>query len=197
MAIKNKKDNNPLIENLLQKYNKIKHNKNITICWIPSHTGIHGNELADTTAKTAHNNPIDQNFQIPYTDLKRYINSYTKNKWQNIWNNLSNNKLHAIKKQVEENPYIKMTRKKEVTLTRLRIGHSNITHSHLLKGEESPYCIPCQEPYTIKHILTNCTDLKQIRQKHYKETELQKIFHPTNLPKIFEFLKEANIFNKI
>ena len=196
-AIENKRNNNPLIENLLEKYNEINDNKDITICWIPSHTGIHGNELADAMAKTAHNNPIDQNFQIPYTDLKRYINTYTKNKWQNTWNNLSTNKLHAIKKQVEENPYIKMTRKKEVILTRLRIGHTNITHSHLLKGEEPPYCIPCQEPFTIKHILTNCLDLKQIRQKHYEETELHKIFLPTNLSKIFEFLKEANIFNKI
>merc|ERR1711942_389700 len=82
-------------------------------------------------------------------------------------------------------------------LTRLRIGHSNITHSHLLKGDEPPYCIPCQEPYTIKHILSNCLDLKQIRQKLYKETKLSNIFLPTNITKIFKYLKETKIYNKI
>merc|ERR1711875_35944 len=158
---------------------------------------IHGNELADTTAKIAHNNPIDNSFKFPHTDLKQYINIYTRNKWQSIWNNSPNNKLHAIKKQIGENPYNKLTRKEEVILTRLRIGHSNITHSHLLKGEEPPYCIPCQEPYTIKHILSNCFDLKQIRQKHYKETKLSKIFLPTNITKIFKYLKETKIYNKI
>ena len=56
----------------------------------------------------------------------------------------------------------KMSRKEEVTLSRLRIGNSHITHSYLLKKEEAPYCIPCQKPYAIKHILTECIDLKQI-----------------------------------
>ena len=46
----------------------------------------------------------------------------------------------------------KISRKEEIILSRLRTGHSHITHSYLLKKEEAPYCIPCQKPYTIKHI---------------------------------------------
>ena len=52
-----------------------------------SHIGIQGNEIADSAAKTAQNNPLDTYFKIPYTDLKRTINFYTKQKWHNYWEN--------------------------------------------------------------------------------------------------------------
>ena len=90
-----------------------------------------------------------------------------------------------------------MTRKEEVIISRLRIGHTNITHSYLLKREEVPFCIPCQEPYTVNHILTNCLDLKQTRQKYYQGTELKEIFTQTNPKEVFKYLKEAGIYNKI
>ena len=50
-----------------------------------------------------------------------------------------NNKLHSIK------PYLSAWknhhhRKESVMLTRLRIGHTRLTHQHLLKGEDEPKC---------------------------------------------------------
>ena len=47
----------------------------------------------------------------------------------------------------------RIDRKEEVTLARLRIGHIFSTHSFLLKGEDWPLCIPCQEPFSVKHFL--------------------------------------------
>ena len=62
-----------------------------------------------------------------------------------------------------------MSRKEEVALSRLRIGHSS-HFTYLLKKEEAPYGIPCQKLYTIKRILRECIDLKPIQQKHYQST---------------------------
>ena len=46
------------------------------------------------------------------------------------------NKLHSIKPSLGEwQPNYRIDRKKEVTSARLRIGHTFITHSFLLKGE--------------------------------------------------------------
>ena len=47
----------------------------------------------------------------------------------------------------------------QITLSKLRIGHTKITHSYLLKGKQQPMCYSCQTKYTVKHILIECTDL--------------------------------------
>ena len=84
----------------------------------------------------------------------------------------------------------KISRKEEIILSRLRIGHSHITHSYLLKKEEAPYCIPCQKPYTIKHMLTECIDLKLIRKKYYLATNLKQIFYQINRKNLLGYLKK-------
>lgn len=43
---------------------------------------------------------IDENLQIPYTDLKSKINKYIRNKWQNSWKNQTGNKLFQIKPKI-------------------------------------------------------------------------------------------------
>ena len=116
--------------------------KHIILCWLPSHTGIEGNEKADIAAKSALLLP-PSNFKLPYTYFKPIINKYLFNKWQSVWDTAVDNKLHSIKPiQSEWRPAYRMDRKEEVVLTRLRIGHSYATHSYLLKGEEQPMCIP-------------------------------------------------------
>ena len=43
-------------------------------------------------------------------------------------------------------------------MARLHIGHSFITHSFLLKGEEPPMCIGCDKRLTKERILLACSD---------------------------------------
>ena len=82
---------------------------------------------------------------------------FIQNVWQQSWNDPANrnNKLFAIKPGLGEwLPGLRINRREEIILARLRIGHSYITHSYLLKGEEEPQCIPCNAPLTIKHVLS-------------------------------------------
>jgi len=53
-----------------------------------------------------------------------------------------------------------LSRHDTVLLNRLRIGHTRLTHSFLLSGDELPECGTCQCPLTVKHILVECIDLK-------------------------------------
>ena len=79
----------------------------------------------------------------------------------------------------------------------LHIGHSFITHSFLLKGEEPPMCIGCDKRLTIEHILLTCFDFIEIRESHFTTKSLRTLFQDILPEKIFNFLKEINILGKI
>ena len=57
-------------------------------------------------------------------------------------------------------------------MARLHIGHSFITHSFLLKGEELPMCIGCDIRLIIEHILLTCADFIEIRESHFTAKSL-------------------------
>ena len=52
-SLKNLDHRNPLIQQILRKFNYLSSFKEIVFYWLPSHTNIRGNELADLEAKSA------------------------------------------------------------------------------------------------------------------------------------------------
>ena len=57
--------------------------------------------------------------------------------WQTSWNNSIGNKLLDIKPTIGEyQSVVRNIRKEEVVLARFRLGHTRVTHSYLLQGEE-------------------------------------------------------------
>ena len=69
-----------------------------------------------------------------------------------------------------------------------------LAHSFLLKGEKPPVCIGCDKRLTIEHILLTCSDFIEIRQSHFTAKSLRMCFKDISTEKIFNFLKEINIF---
>ena len=53
----------------------------------------------------------------------------------------------------------------EENKNRLRIGHTRLTHSFILKQEEQPQCLTCQTTCTIKHVLIECRAFVLIRKR--------------------------------
>ena len=63
--------------------------------------------------------------QVPYTDLESHINFFISRKWQERWSSCRDNKLFQIKPTLGEwPPGCRRSRKEEVVLSRLRIGHT-------------------------------------------------------------------------
>ena len=203
-AIKERKLDHPFLQDIFQGFNTLlEDGKHIVLAWVPSHVGIKGNCAADAAAKEAlelHN----EDFAVRYTDLKTNVKSYVDELWQDEWNDegiprLSPNKLWVIQPDRSDHlPSISSNRREESVLSRLHIGHSYLTHSFLLKEEEEkPVCIGCDENLTIEHILLHCWDFYDIRRKHYSAENLKVLFRDIPPDKIFDFLREINVFNKI
>ena len=89
----------------------------------------------------------------PFTDRQRYINTFLRQKWQLEWDTAVDNKLHSIQPTLGHwRGACRPVRREEAVLARVRIGHSYITHSYLLKKEDQPQCVACNSPLTVKHI---------------------------------------------
>ena len=176
-SLKWTKSENPLIVKIFHKLNSLIHCKKVIFCWIPSHIGIHGNDKADSLAKDAINITPNKNIQTPYTDLKPKVKQIiTKKKGQQLWDENSRNKLFQIQPILKERKLDpNNTRREETILTRLRIGHTQLTHSFILKGEPPSKC-PYGNQYSIKHILIECTKLNNTRKKFYKANSMKELF---------------------
>ena len=118
-------------------------------------------------------------------------------KCQSVWETQTQNKLNEIKPNFNSKcTFSNLSRKEETKITRCRIGHTRITHSYILKYEQAPFCIPCNEPFTVKHFLITCAEFNYIRTKYFNIKTIKEFFDmPTQ--KILDFLKEIGLFNKI
>ena len=196
-AMSHTSSKNPQIQKLLEKCHELLAYKEIALCWIPSHIGIQGNEMVDKQAKTSLSlEPTS--FKIPFSNFKPSINKYILEEWQTSWNNSIGNKLHDIKPTIGEyQSVVRNIRREEVVLARLRLGHTRVTHSYLLLGEELPQCVGCDAPFTVRHFLLECGDFARVRNNCFHVDNMKELFQDIHIDSIMTFLRQINLFNKI
>ena len=126
------------------------------------------------------------NFPLPYSNFKTFINTFIVNKKVSV-----GNKLFKIKPVIgQSQPVIRAVRQEEFVLARLRIGHTMITHSYLLKREEQPHCFECDVPFTVRHFLLECGDFSQIRNNYDNVDTIKQLFDDVPIDNVFLFLKD-------
>ena len=176
---------------------KISYSSNMySFLWIPSHFKIQGNEKADFLAKNSLSQNISSLFKYQNSDLNTLINKYINAKWNDEWANEQSNKLREIITTIPiRSDKIEMTRTDFVKLTRLKIGHCNFTHRHVIDRTNAPYCT-CGQHLTIKHIFNECTLLRNKLDK-YKINSNKILLNDQKFQSIKEFLSELNLYNYI
>lgn len=110
-----------------------------------------------------------------------------------------NNSLNEIKPSINPWPIHTSKRRHEVIINRLRIGHTWLTHRHLMRREDPDPCTTCGEALTVKHILLYCRNYTDTRTALDIPEHLYEALgsdHKSNI-KIIKFLKITKLYNLI
>ena len=88
-------------------------------------------------------------------------------------------------------------RREESVLARIPIGHTHLTHRFLLKGEDPPQCIACDCQLTVKHILFDCVDFIESRNRHFNVDTFKELFEKVPPDSILSYLHEIGLFYRL
>ena len=168
----------------------------VRFCWLPSHCGIEENEIVDQLAKETLDHDIDPLTTVHFADLKPLVNSYIQQEVQIKWDvSIHGRDLYLLKPTLEPPKRFRhLTRAEEVVITRLRIGHTKATKSHILSRGPPIACQHCGQTLTIEHILLECTVLQQSRDEYYTVDSLRTLSETIPEACIIEFLREAGFY---
>ena len=189
-----------LVQRFIKDYSVLsKSGKTVVLCWIPSHVGIPGNEKADTAAKSALSLRVTP-MKIPATDLVPRVTMLISEKWQQFWNSCTGNKLQAIRPTVGgHQSKSSLSRRDEVVINRLRIGHTRCTHSYLLTGADqlSVQLVSAHSLSSTSFFIVDCFNFNDTRNKHFVAASMEELFRTANVHNILDFTKETHFYSKL
>ena len=132
----------------------------VTICWIPSHVGILGNEVADRLAKEA---LLSRLTSFPILKTVNELNSVLQcdmiTQWQAQWECSKKARFYfKIQPTVSENvKYTDKNKMKQTSITRLRFGKCLLADVlHLLGRQQNDRCEYCHAREDVHHFLMDC-----------------------------------------
>jgi len=111
---------------------------------------------------------------------------------------LPKQKLYKIFTKFQHFPPLHQSysRKEQVIINRLIIGHTHLTHSYLLNKEQPPNCNYCKSLLTVEHILTSCSAYKILeKRKHCSNSQHSHILTNISKQHIFNYLTSLTKFN--
>ena len=143
------------------------------------------------------------NINIPVSDFVSTLKRTIFSKWQALWNEEHDNKLKQIKPTIcIWNSSFQKDRRIEVVLSRLRIGHTLLTHGYLMKSPHDPIpeCPQCKTRVTVKHIFNDCPIFERQRRLSIGNKSLKEVLSESSTFSVYtiiKFLKNCNLLDKI
>uniref|UniRef100_A0A8D8TTT6 RNase H type-1 domain-containing protein n=1 Tax=Cacopsylla melanoneura TaxID=428564 RepID=A0A8D8TTT6_9HEMI len=168
------------------------------VVWIPGHSCIRGNDIVDKAAKDTSSCEYLDNYSSDdlAIKLKKHIKELYEKSWLDV--NLSN-KLRKIKNStLLWETSIRNNKLEEISLTRLRIGHTRFTHEHLFKRNPRPSCDTCTVFWSVDHIF-KCKKFKRFRTRLNisEDTRIALNNNKQNCDKALKYLKMCNLYGKL
>jgi len=134
-SLQNRDLSRPLIAEILcRAHGPISDGYSVVFMWVPGYVGLAGNSAADSAAKAALLLAVSS-LIVPYSDYRSLIRIQALRQWQLRWNSETESKLHSIEPRVNVINMLRLPRRDEFIIHRLRIERTYLTHGHLLRGE--------------------------------------------------------------
>lgn len=166
--------------------------------WIPAHSNITGNERADFLAKLGSEIGERRNTGLTHVDMKQRIKRGIWLAYQELWDsNKGYQKLGEIKSHVRPWKTAHLLNKRdEVIITRLRLGHTRLTHEHLFERREVNKCV-CGADISVKHIFT-CINLVDVRYRFsISDLETLKLDDIVSQHNVIKYVKAIKYHSRI
>jgi len=188
--------NHPLTVLIKDKLNDPRRENYAAIIWTPGHRGIQGNEKADEAAKLALGQDVEPHIKIPAKDLISKARLNFKKIQQQLWN-ATENPMHSIKKSIKRwKPAKQFSRHDQVVLSRIRIGHTRLTHKYHMEHQEKPTCEDCEVHLTIQHVIFECPRFEDSR-RFFNISRKSLGNNETENSNLISFLKKIQIYKEI
>ena len=184
--------------------------QDVRFIWTPAHIGITGNEMADRRAKQALQ--LDEcditPLPIDYRDLLPKVKHSIRALFSSLWRQSDHTFLKVVKPETGEwlSSY-RSSRRDEVVIARLRVGHTRLTHSGVIRSSTHDRCTSCDLPLTVVHVLLRCNiyvdarrDLRLKCARLNIPFDLRHLLgdeHPSVLEGVLSFLRQTLLINEI
>ena len=162
--------------------------------WIPSHCGVHGNEVVDSLAKEDALLYLTE-IRIPTSkkEAVSHLKHHQVEKWQSEWETSDTGRhLFHIQPKVKESVKLyNLNRREEKIVHRLRLGKCNLNHyKHTINKHNTGLCEICQDPETVEHVLLQCKKFTKERKKMLLQLKRKTIT-------VEELLRNNNYFSAL
>ncbi|XP_018021012.1 uncharacterized protein LOC108677310 [Hyalella azteca] len=147
--------------------------------WIPSHTGVPGNEAADKVARrAASSESIPVELPLDVTELKSMVRQEVWRFWQSKWTSARGQFALGMTK-LSVRPWSLRTlqsRRFETLFARLRLGTAPLNKAlYQIRQAPSPLCTSCQVAETTHHYLIACKEYNEARSQLRRQLQLHGV----------------------
>lgn len=169
----------------------------VTFVWIPGHCGVQGNESADQLASLGRSNRRYLTKEVPGPDAKKWVKHIVRQAWTQEWWAKREPFIRKIKGETIRWNDTKSLKDQQI-LSRLRTGHTRLTHNMAGGSGFHKNCDICGIVNTVEHTVCVCPKFDNIRE-HYNIGSIGNALNndPENEEALIGFLKDAGLYGCI